>query len=107
MASKARFFLATLVNGYKTYNVIYPAQKRTDLARILPTPDIRVVTIKYLGWAVVQVRPDEFDSFPEFSANVNGMFIIIRPNDIGYEYLQQQFSDKYMEVEDFINNPPY
>lgn len=106
MASKARFFNVTLVNGYGSHQYIFPSQNKTDLRIKLSTSETRVADVDYIGWFSVNVVPDESGTYPEFIAEIDGKTIAVRPDNPGYPYLRQQFGADYQDVEDYIKNPP-
>jgi len=102
MAKKARFFEVERQNGHEKWTEIVAAPSKSHINTVLNTPNIKVNSIKYLGFEKVDACPDEYDSKPEFRATVRGCEVIVGPNDPGFEYLSQQFNNQVQGVYSYL-----
>ncbi len=104
MAKKARFYEATLKNGYKQWTVIYAAPSEEHLIGAMSHPHVSVVALKHIGWETVDVRPNDGTDAHEFNAKVKGTDTVINEGMLGYKYLTLQFSLQVKKVKEFIQD---
>jgi hypothetical protein len=104
MAKKARLYVARLRDGHGENNHVFPAQSKDSLLNQLDLPDtVKLVKASYLGWREVSAEVNDDMNGIDFVVKGKKKDLIVTKNDLGYEYLFQQFPDKVKAAQDFVD----
>ncbi|GFM73727.1 hypothetical protein PSCICL_47190 [Pseudomonas cichorii] len=107
MATKARFFKVTVLDGNGSNVSFQAAQSEQDLRNIimpLLSPHQRLEKIEHIGFRIVDSEPDEENDAVEFSVQrKSGNRWYCRIGDISYPFLTQQFAKNVKNINDFYD----
>nr|WP_314623747.1 hypothetical protein [uncultured Noviherbaspirillum sp.] len=102
MATKARFYEVERQNGHEKWNEFVAAPSKKHIESGLNTPNIKVNTIKSVGWLPVAARPSGDEQTHEFQTEFKGKEFTIQREAPGFKYLTQQFHTQVQDVQKWI-----
>lgn len=104
MATKARFFKVTVLDGNGSHVSFEAAHSEPDLrSSITPLLSIyqKLEKIEHIGYRIVDTNPDEENDAVEFSVQrKSGGRWYCYVGDLSYPYLKQQFSKNVQDIND-------
>lgn len=107
MATKARFFKVTVLDGNGPHVSFHAAQSEPDLRNnILQqlNPHQKLESIKHLGFRIVETSPDEENDAVKFSVQLkSGGWWHCQLGHFSYPHLQQQFAKNVKEINDYYD----
>lgn len=104
MATKARLYVAKLRDGHGEKNHVFPAQSKNSLLNQLDLPPtVKLLKTTHLGWREVSADVNEDMSGINFTVKGKKENLIVTPEDLGYDYLSQQFPDQVKAAQDTLD----